>query len=153
MYNRAMPGTWSVYIALGAKIAVLGLLAYWGKQCFDKLKSSLEGEAPGVETSWGGLGGSIGGWSMTKSLVWLLLTALTVTMFALVALQVSGETGGGAEETKTADAKAGDKKASEPKKDAGGEAKGDAKQKTDTGGTDQKQAPTDTKQAVETPKK
>ena len=153
-----MPGTWSVYIALGAKIAVLGLLAYWGMQCFEKLKSSLDADAPGVETSWGGLGGSIGGWSMTKSLVWLLLTALTVTMFALVALQVSGEAGGGAPEAKTADAKAGEKKASDTKasdakKDAGGEAKGDTQKQPDSGGTDTKQAPADTKQVVNTPKK
>jgi hypothetical protein len=93
-YNHAMPGASlaaaiAQYVAFGFKVGALLLLGFWGFQCFKRLSAALDVEQPGIETSWGGLGGSLGGWSMSKSLAWLLVTLLTLTLFAVVALQLS----------------------------------------------------------------
>jgi hypothetical protein len=77
------------YFVLGAKLFVLIVLGFWGRRSFQKLGTALDEQPPGIETSWGGLGGSLGGWSMSKSLAWLLITLLTVVLFAGVALQLS----------------------------------------------------------------
>src|SRR5580658_7387744 len=95
------------YVALGAKIIVLVVLGLWGWQCFQKLDASLDAHPPGVETSWGGLGGSLGGWSMSKSLAWLLMTLVTFVLFAGVALQLGdGVSTPAKDEAKPTDAKA-----------------------------------------------
>ena len=78
----------ALYLALGFKIAALILLGFWGTQCFKHLRIALDSQPPGVETSWGGLGGSLGGWSMSKSLAWLLVTVVTLALFASLALQL-----------------------------------------------------------------
>lgn len=76
------------YIALAGKIAVLVVLGFWGKQCFQKLSASLN-QPPSLESSWGGLGGGLGGWKMSPSLTWLIMALLTTVLFAGVALQLS----------------------------------------------------------------
>ncbi len=56
-----------------------------------QLTAALDIQPPGESgnISGGGLGGSLGGWSMSKSLAWLLVTLLTLVLFAALALQLS----------------------------------------------------------------
>jgi len=76
------------WVALGVQILALCVLAYFGKKCLDSFNSAMTQKAPGVETSWGGLGGSLGGWRASRSLVWLILMLATLAAFAAIATQV-----------------------------------------------------------------
>lgn len=94
MQVTSLAAAMAPYIALSVKIVVLIVLGIWGRHCLKQLTAALDIQPPGVETSWGGLGGSLGGWSMSKSLAWLLVTLLTMVLFAALALQLSDGLGG-----------------------------------------------------------
>src|SRR5438270_651345 len=84
-----LAGPVAIYVALGVKIAALLFLAWYVVVCVSRLTGALKDDPLQVETSWGGLGGSLGGWTMSKSLGWLLATLLTVTLFAGLASQLT----------------------------------------------------------------
>jgi hypothetical protein len=76
------------WVVLVIKVAALVALGIIGKKCFDRLIAAMELERPGLETSWGGLGGSLGGWSISKSLAWLIVNVLLLVVFVALATQV-----------------------------------------------------------------
>jgi hypothetical protein len=108
------------WVALAVKVAALIALGYIGKQCFARLLTTMEQERPGVDTSWGGLGGSLGGWSVSKSLAWLIVNIFVLVVFLALASQVGDNLSNtpnastAAEQRKPAEAKEAGKQAAEP---------------------------------------
>jgi hypothetical protein len=76
------------WITFGTKIAALAILAYLAKQCFDQLRTSLDQKPLSVESYWGGLGGNLGGWSVSKSWVWFVMMLTVVGFFGTLALHL-----------------------------------------------------------------
>jgi hypothetical protein len=79
------------WITFGTKITALAILAYFAKQCFDQLRTSLEQKSLSVESYWGGLGGNLGGWSVSKSLVWFVVTLTVVGLFGALVLHIGDD--------------------------------------------------------------
>jgi hypothetical protein len=79
------------WITFGTKIAGLAVLAYLAKQCFEQLRTSLDQKPISVESYWGGLGGNLGGWSVSKSLVWFVMTLTVVGFFGTLALHLGDD--------------------------------------------------------------
>jgi hypothetical protein len=63
-------------------------LGYFAKTCLDGLKSALEKKTIGIDTSWGGLGGSLGGWNVSNSLAWFVATLIAFVLFFALTLHV-----------------------------------------------------------------
>ena len=82
-----MINQWLVFLV---KVCALVGFGLFGARCFQELLAAMEvkDEKPGIETSWGGLGGGLGGWSISKSLVWLSLLCLTVILVAAITLNL-----------------------------------------------------------------
>lgn len=79
------------WVIFGVKVAALCVLGYFAVKSFQELRTSLDQKSISLETYWGGLGGNLGGWSVSKSLVWFILTFACVLLFALVTLHVGDQ--------------------------------------------------------------
>ncbi len=72
----------------GSVIFVLGCLTVAFASGFTN--TVRRGEWPRLETSWGGLGGGLGGWRISPALAWLVGALLFGSAFTFTTLQASG---------------------------------------------------------------
>jgi len=88
--DAPLPPTLAQWITFWVQVAALALLAAFTIYCLLHLKRAMDEKTISVETSWGGLGGSLGGWSASKSLTWFIATLTAVFLFFTLALYVPG---------------------------------------------------------------
>src|SRR5262245_51131154 len=80
--------TLAKWLVLGIRIVSLGVAATLSALSWRKFRDSMASEVPKVDSTWGGFGGTLGGWSISRSMAWLLITVVTLMLFAVLALRV-----------------------------------------------------------------
>ena len=76
------------WIIFGIEVIALGVLGYFAIYCLRQLRTTMDQKGPSIETSWGGLGGGMGGWTVSKSLVWFVTTLASIILFGALAFHV-----------------------------------------------------------------
>jgi hypothetical protein len=69
---------------VGGLLSFLGILAV-GFGCLFLETTAISGP-PSIETHWGGLGGDLGGWRFSESLIYLAASILFTTIFTVAAM-------------------------------------------------------------------